>query len=258
MLKNTVKQKLLEGKTVLGTFQCMDSRAASAVLADSGFDWIIVDMEHGMMDLETAGDMAETARSYGAVPFIRVSGNDDGIIKRALDAGPLGVMIPMVNTKADAQKAVSACKYSPQGVRGIGPGRASLFGLHLAEYTAQANQEIMVLLQAEHKDAVDAIDEILSVAGIDVIFVGPLDLSCSMGLIGQPNHPAVEAAVAKVLEAAQRHGVVPGIFCMDAREALRRAEQGFRFIAVGLDSKFLAASAAQALESVRSGLGPKQ
>ncbi|MDX9957396.1 MAG: aldolase/citrate lyase family protein [Spirochaetia bacterium] len=248
--ENNTKTSLLAGKTCYGTFQSIASSTVSEILAHRGFDWILVDMEHGAMDLETAGDMLAAIDRGGPTPLVRVQWNDQAAIKRVLDAGALGVMIPMVNTEEEARMAVSYCKYAPAGVRGLGAGRASLFGVRLAEYMGVANDQVMVMIQAEHKDAVRNIEAILAVPGIDVIFVGPYDLACSMGYGDQPGHPEVEAAIAAVLAAAQRAGVVPGIFSMDPQTARRRAAQGFRFIGFGIDSIFLDSAVKKGLETV--------
>jgi len=202
------------------------------------------------MDLETAGDMLAAIDRGGSTPLVRVQWNDQAAIKRVLDAGALGVMIPMVNTADEARLAVSYCKYAPAGVRGLGAGRASLFGVRMVEYMGVANDQVLVMLQAEHKDAVKNIDGILAAPGIDIIFVGPYDLACSMGHSDQPAHPEVEAAIATVLAAARRAGIVPGIFCMDPQTARRRAAQGFRFIGFGIDSIFLDSAVKTGLETV--------
>lgn len=245
--ENRSKAMAKDGSTSFGIFQGIASNAVSEILANRGFDWILVDMEHGMMGIETAGDLFAAIARGGPTPLVRVPSNDQATIKRALDAGAMGVMVPMVNSKEDAVRAVSSCKYAPAGSRGIGPGRASLFGIRMGEYLAAADAQVMVIPQAEHRDAVEHIDDILSVPGIDVIFIGPYDLSCSMGLPGQVNHPDVEKAIDTVLSAAKRTGVAPGIFCMDAESARMRAAQGFRFIALGLDSVLLDRAATGAL-----------
>jgi 2-keto-3-deoxy-L-rhamnonate aldolase RhmA len=248
--ENHTKTSLQAGKTCYGAFQAIASSAVSEILAHRGFDWILVDLEHGAMDLESAGDMLAAIDRGGPTPLVRVQWNDQAAIKRVLDAGALGVMIPMVNNAEEAMRAVSYCKYAPGGVRGLGAGRASLFGVRLVEYMGVANDKVMVMLQAEHMDAVKNIEAILAVPGIDVIFLGTYDLACSMGHGDQPTHPEVEAAIAAVLAAAQHAGVVPGIFCMDPQTARRRAAQGFKFIGFGIDAIFLDTAVKKALELV--------
>jgi 2-keto-3-deoxy-L-rhamnonate aldolase RhmA len=248
---NNIKKELLAGKAVFGPFQGIGSVAVSEILSSKGFDWILVDMEHGQIDLETAGDLFAAIKRGGCSALARVPGNDQATIKRVLDAGAEGIMIPLVNTKEGAERAVKNCLYPPQGVRGLGPGRASMYGLNMVEYAKSANAEVLVMLQAEHIDAVSRIEEILKIPGIDMLFVGPFDLACSMGHMDNPAHPEVEAAIARLLEASLNAGVIPGIFCMGAEPAIRRARQGFKFMALGLDSLYLNAGAEAELEALR-------
>jgi len=250
--ENITREKLSKGKPAFGIFQSIGSGAVSEILANRAFDWVLVDMEHGQMDIETAGDLFAAIDRGGPTPFVRVSGNDQAAIKRALDAGAMGVMVPLVNSKEEAIRAVQYCKYAPAGIRGLGPGRASLFGIRLMEYAGKADSQIMVIVQAEHKDAVERIGEIVKVPGIDVVFVGPFDLACSMGHANQPGHPEVEEAIAKVLAATLKANLIPGIFCMNAKAAIQRAEQGFKFVAAGLDSLSLDTGLTQALDLISS------
>ncbi len=150
-------------------------------------------------------------------------------------------MIPMINTKEEAQRAVSYCKYPPDGVRGMGPGRAVLFGApaeEVKDYYVKANDEVMVILQIEHRDAVENIDEILSVSGIDIAFVGPFDMSASMGLTGQINHPDVQESCRKVVYACKKHGVIPGIMTWSGGMD-QHLEMGFKFLIAGIDGQIL-------------------
>ncbi|TXT42696.1 MAG: hpcH [Spirochaetes bacterium] len=253
--QNAVKKALQAGTTVYGPFQGMASVAVSEILGAQGFDWILADLEHGQIDLETAGNLFAAIRRGGATPLARVSGNDQFFIKRVLDAGAEGIMVPLVNSPEEALLAVRSCYYPPKGVRGLGPGRASLYGLEMLEYAQAANEETLVMLQAEHIDAVRRIEEILRVPGIDILFVGPFDLACSMGHMDNPGHPEVEAAIETLLAAALRAGVVPGIFCAGPEAAARRARQGFRFVALGLDSFYLDAGAKAAQAALKKALG---
>jgi len=246
--ENRTREKLAGGEPAFGIFQSIGSVAVSEILANREFDWVLVDMEHGQMGIETAGDLFAAIERGGPTPLVRVPGNDQATIKRALDAGAMGVMVPLVNSGEEAARAVRYCRYAPGGIRGLGPGRASLFGIRLMEYAATADSRVMVIVQAEHIDAVEHIDEIVKVPGIDVVFVGPFDLACSMGHIGRPDHPEVEAAIARVLAATLEAGLIPGIFCMGAEAAVKRAGQGFRFVAAGLDSLSLNAGLTRTLD----------
>jgi 2-keto-3-deoxy-L-rhamnonate aldolase RhmA len=253
--KNKVRKALGEGKTVYGPFQGIGSVAVSEILGAQGFDWVLVDLEHGQIDLETAGNLFAAIRRSGSQALARVPGNDQAFIKRVLDAGATGIMVPLVNSAEEADRAVRSCLYPPEGLRGLGPGRASLYGLDMLEYAKSANAETLVMVQAEHIAAVSRIDEILQVPGIDVLFVGPFDLACSMGHMDNPSHPEVEAAIEILLAAAQRARVAPGIFCMGGEAAARRARQGFKFVALGLDSFYLDSGAKGAKAALEKALG---
>lgn len=251
MASNENPAQSAHGKASLGVFQCLPSQGVSEVLIASGVDWILVDMEHGAIDIESAADMLALIGRSNCTPIVRVPSNDRAFIKRVLDAGALGVMIPMVNTPEEAAEAVASCKYPPAGARGVGPGRASIFGVRMVDYLSRADDEVSVIVQAEHADALRRIDEIAAVPGVDVVFVGPYDLSYSMGLPGRIDQPAVEAAISAVLDACQKAGKIAGIFCMDAVAAARRADQGFRFIALGLDSVYLHRAVQDAVDTSR-------
>ncbi len=169
-------------------------------------------------------------------------------------SGPMGILVPMVNSKTDAENAVKFCKYPPQGVRGMGSSHASIYGLKMQEYISAANKEIMVIIQNEHKDAVEAIDDILSVPGIDVAFIGPMDLSTSMGFLGEPNHPKVSKAIEKVKSSAKKNRVPLGIFSPTSDDVLRRLKEGFLFIGYGADSLFLTSQALKDMKIIREAL----
>jgi len=165
------------------------------IISYAGADCIMIDGEHGSMDIETAGRMVSLIKNTKTSPLLRVAYNEISLVKRGLDTGASGIMIPMVNTKEEAMKAVQLCKYPPIGIRGMGASRAVLFGAgadEYADYYSKANDEILVIIQIEHYIAVENIEEILSVPGIDIAFVGPADMSMSMGLSGQMNHPDVQ------------------------------------------------------------------
>lgn len=239
--KNTIKEKLKQKREVFGTWMMTNSLDNAEILAHTGADYIMIDVEHGSMDIETAGRMISVIRGTETIPMVRVPGNDMGFIKRGLDSGALGVMIPMVNTKEEAEQAVSFCKYPPIGVRGIGAGRAVLFGANAEEfndYYTEANDEILVIVQIEHYRAVENIEEILSVPHIDIAFVGPYDLSTSMGLQGQMTHPKMQECYQRVLEACEKYNVTPGI--MTSPEGMEQhLNMGFKFLLGGIDGAIL-------------------
>lgn len=252
MGNNLTKKLIHEGKPVLGTFLCLNSSAVAEVMSRSGFDYLTIDMEHGLMGIDTANEMITAIRGTGVTPIIRVEKNDEAIINRALDASAYGIMVPMVNTAEEAERAVKACKYPPEGIRGVGPGHMCLYGINIAEYQKNANRRIMTILQAEHIDAVNNIEEILDVEGIDVIFIGPSDLASSMNLLGQVDHPLVEEAIQKIASACKRKNVAMGIYCVSIEASVERIKQGFQFITYGLDSKFLGFSSQSDIKEIKS------
>jgi 2-keto-3-deoxy-L-rhamnonate aldolase RhmA len=240
MRKNNLKEKL-EKEPVFGTWIMTNSLDNAEILAHTGSDFIMIDAEHGSMDIETAGRMVSIIRGTVATPLIRVAGNEVSLIKRGLDTGASGIMIPMVKTKEEAEQAVRSCKYPPVGIRGTGAGRAVLFGANAKDfegYYSQANDEVLVIIQIEHSTAVENIEEILSVSGIDIAFVGPYDLSTSMELQGQLDHPEVLKSCEKVIEACKVHGVIPGI--MTSAEGMEKhLDMGFTFLLGGIDGAIL-------------------
>lgn len=222
-------------------------------MAHAGFDWIAIDAEHAAIDLETTTSLIRAMAPYASVPLVRVPQNDLLWIRRVLDAGAGGVIVPMVNSGDDARRAVEAAKYPPTGVRGFGYCRANAHGESFAEYAAHANDEITVIAQVEHIESVNAVDTILDVAGIDGVFIGPYDLSGSMGITGQLDHPRMQEAKARVLAACRAHKKPAGLHIVRfAPESLQQAlADGFTFIALSLDVVLLQAGCRQMLTAAR-------
>jgi 2-keto-3-deoxy-L-rhamnonate aldolase RhmA len=175
------------------------------------------------------------------------------MIKRILDTGPDGIILPLVNTKEEAEYAVRAAKYPPVGERGAGLTRAQAYGMQMAEYYQSANDNVLTILMIEHIKAVENIDEILSVDGIDAVMIGALDLSGSMGMLGQTDHPEVEAAVQKVLKAAQNANIPCGNIAVTADQANQRIEQGFKFLIIGLDIVYLLGASSESISKINRG-----
>ena len=217
------------------------------ILAGAGYDWVVVETEHTAIDVSEVLRLIIAIEGRGAIPLVRLAWNDPIQAKAVMDSGAAGVIVPMVNSKEEAELAVKSVKYPPDGFRGVGLARAQGYGVSFDEYMANANQDGLLMLQIEHIDAVNNIEEILSVPGIDGTYIGPYDLSCSMGLSGQLNHPEVEAAKKRVLEVTVERGLAPGIHLVHphtAQEELERyVSQGFRFIALGTDILFIGDSA---------------
>jgi 2-keto-3-deoxy-L-rhamnonate aldolase RhmA len=249
---NRVKEMLQAGKVTIGPIVMIPSGPVASLLSRSGFDWLWIDMEHGAISIETAQYMIDATKGSSTVPLVRIPWNHHWLAKPALDAGAMGVITPLVNTKEEAALSVAALRYPPEGVRGFGPlsFAAARWGLSVPEYTKVANKEILAIVQIEDIEAVNRIDEILSVPGIDLVFVGMVDLSGSMGLLGQTSHSEVEEAAQKVLAAAKRSRIPAGIMALTPDEINKRIEEGFQFIAVTSDALMLESAAKRLLKWV--------
>jgi 4-hydroxy-2-oxoheptanedioate aldolase len=250
MRPNRVKQLLRDGKPALGTFMALGSTLGAEQLAQVGFDWLVIDQEHGAIDATLTQSLLQAVSTTETVPLVRVPWNSGDWIKRALDAGAYGLVVPMVNTRADAEAAVRATRYPPMGDRSIGGSRTRLYGG--PDYVERANEEILLMVQIEHKTAVDNAREILSTPGIDGYFIGPGDLCASLGLPNtwDPDFPEYWAALEKVQRAAKEARVPSGIHASPHR-VTAMIEKGYQFIAVGFDISFMTQAATTALQGAR-------
>ncbi|MGB5948336.1 MAG: aldolase/citrate lyase family protein [Parvibaculum sp.] len=247
----SLKSRWASGEVTLGAW-CMIPEALSAeALARNGFDWVLVDMQHGCMDYETALAMIRAIDLTPAVPIVRVPWNDPGIIGRVLDAGALGVVIPMIQTAEDARRAVEACLYPPAGRRSFGPVRVGM--RDGPRYFSEANGRVAVIPMIETAEALASVEEIASVPGVDALFVGPFDLSVALGLPPGDNdgQPAFDEAIARVAAAARRAGVATAVLS-NARVAPTRISQGFQMISVTTDIAALTAATRADLDAVRA------
>jgi len=256
MRPNPVKRDLRAGKPSVGTWLSLGSITASRFMARAGFAWLTVDIEHTLCGIETATHMFASIADAGCVPLARVPSNRHDHIKRVLDNGAMGIVVPMVNSREEAEAAVSACLYPPRGTRSVGGSVHALnFATTSADYFAKVDDEILIVLQCEHIDAVNRADEIFSVPGIDAIFVGPNDLAASMrGPKGEPPFgPATTAAMKTILETCRKHKVAAGVHCFSGAEVVARIEEGWQFLAIGSELRMMLDGAATALKPVRGG-----
>ena len=255
MLARSIKEKFATDKPSIGSWMSMGHVSIAEILSRAGFDWVVVETEHTAIDVSEVLRLIIAIENQGALPLVRLAWNDPIQAKAVMDSGAAGVIVPMVNSKEEAELAVKSVKYPPEGFRGVGLARAQGYGVDFDEYMDCANKDGLLMIQIEHIDAVNNIDEILSVPGIDGTYIGPYDLSCSMGLPGQLNHPDVEAAKKRVLEATRSHGLAPGIHLVHPEAARGELggciEQGYRFIALGTDILFLGDVARQMHEDGR-------
>lgn len=256
MRPNAVKQALKDGKPSVGTWLSLASVLAARFMARTGFEWLAVDVEHSPVDINTASHMFATIADSGCVALARVPSNRHDHVKRMLDNGAHGIIVPMVNTRQEAVDAVNACLYPPRGNRSVGGNSNALnFAATPAEYFAKADGEVLVVLQCEHIHAVERAEEVYSVPGIDAVFVGPADLAASMrGKDGSPPSPAaMSGAVAQVLAACRKIGVPAGIHCSTGEEAKQRIAEGWRMISINSELKMMTDGAAELLKPL--GLG---
>ena len=254
MRTNPVKAKLRRGEASFGTWLSLGDLYATRVLARMGFDWLTLDIEHSAIDWSQATTIFGAIADAGCVPLARVPEGSHHYIKRVLDAGAWGIVVPMVDTVEQAQIAVAAAYYPPTGNRSVGGGMHSMnFGATAGDYYNQANDNILVVLQTESPRGVENAEAIYSLPGVDAIFIGPNDLRFQMRAPDGtfPTAEAHEAMVQRVIEAGKKVKCPTGIHTFDPADALRRAEQGMRFIAVGSDLRFLSQRAQEVVEAIK-------
>jgi 4-hydroxy-2-oxoheptanedioate aldolase len=248
MKTNTVRAKLKRGEPSVGTWLTLPDPIAARMMARVGFDWLTVELEHAPTSLETAATSFAIISGSGCVPLARVAWNNGENIKRVLDTGAWGVVVPMVNSRAEAEAAVAAARYAPGGCRTIGGQLHAInFECDPGTYYAKANNEVLVVLMAEHVRAIEHADEIFSVPGIDAVFIGPNDLTHSMGIppCFECEHKDFTDALQHILSICKKHGLAPGIHVADEAAAQRRIAQGFQFVAVTSEAGMMLSRAQQ-------------
>ena len=244
------RQRLQSGERLLGTMITLASTETAEVLANVGFDWFFLDNEHSPME---AVELQGVIRAMGSIPcVVRVSHSAEVPIKKALDIGAAGIIAPQVNSAEQAAQVVSWAKYAPVGTRGVGIGRAHGYGLNFQDYVNRANDEVAVIVQAEHIDAVNNIEAIVRVPGIDAVLIGPYDLSASLGRLGQVTHPEVVAAIDRVTAACRAANVPLGIFGLSAQAVQPYIERGYTLIVAGADTVLLGNAARQLLAQIKA------
>ncbi len=253
---NGVRDIWASGRAVINSWCGVPSSFSAEVMAHAGFDSLVVDMQHGMIDYQVMVHMLTAFSTTSVTPLVRVPWNDPAYIQKALDAGAYGIVCPMINNRAEAEKFVGSCRYAPLGYRSSGPIRASLYGG--ADYHAKANDIVIAFGMIETQEALDNLDEIMSVKGLDAIYVGPSDLSISLGYAPGGDKPDewMMAALKKIVDAAKRHHVQPGIHCGAPAYAKKMIEMGFTFVTVGGDTAFLRAGAAAAVAEMKNAPKP--
>lgn len=255
MRENRVKRALQAGQVQIGTWiHNFGVPNVPRVLATAGFDYVTIDMEHSAFSIETVGNLAVAARDAGLMPMVRPAGKDQHLISRPVDNGAMGVLIPHVDTREQAEAAVRAVKFPPRGIRGSQPPnpQSDFAAVKPSDYMAKSNEETMVLVQIESEESLANIDAILSVPDVDGATIGRGDLSAELGITAGRDHPTLIQAVNKVLDACKRNGKIPGLLVQDPKEAKEWIAKGIRLVTYSGESTILRNAAIAALREIRS------
>lgn len=251
-----LKSKLARNALTIGSWVTLGHPSIAEIMAAAGFDWLVLDMEHSVLELSEVQMLIQVLDGQRCPAIVRLTSNEPDQIKRVMDAGATGVMVPMVKNAEDAQAAVQAMYYPPRGRRGVGLARAQGYGARFQQYRNWLDNNAVVVVMIEHIDAVNAIDSILSVPGVDAYIIGPYDLSGSMGHPGELNYPEVRTAIERVLEAGRRAGKSGGIHVVEPDPNLlrRNIEAGFSFLGYGLDIRILDSLCRTHMRDIRADL----
>ena len=249
---NSLKTRLKGGHKLAGAWCQLTSPMTAELFSQVGFDWLLLDLEHGPGDVLNLISLIQAMASGRALPVVRAPWNDFVALKRILDAGAYGVVIPYVNSRAEAEAAVRACQYPPEGIRGIaGSPRIAGYGLNPNGYLQRANEEILIITQVETSEAVANLEEILATPRLDGIFIGPMDLATSMGHLGNPDHPDVQAAIHRVEELVLKSDKALGTLAAGFEQAKRFFDKGYQLVTLMADGVALAKLAAQEVSLFR-------
>ena len=250
--ENHVKQMLKEGKKTAGAWLQIASPFTAEIMSQAGFDWLMIDMEHGPGDILTLVSQLQAMKGTDAIALVRAPWNDFVTIKRILDTGVHGLLIPYVNTREEAESAVCACRYPPQGIRGVaGSPRAQGYGQNVQAYLQQANDEVLLITAVETPTAVTNLDDILGVDGVDGIFIGPMDLATNMGHLGDPRHPEVQEAIAEIEGKVLESGKVLATISGSWEQAQRLYGRGYQMVMLMADGVSLAKLAVEKVAQFR-------
>jgi 4-hydroxy-2-oxoheptanedioate aldolase len=262
MFLNHVKQRLRAGEPSIGTWLSLPSPEVAEYVSQIGFDWLVVDAEHNPVDIRTLAQMFSAMKASGIAPMVRIPWNSPENFKRILDAGAWGMVVPMVNSREEAEIAVQASRYYPDGNRSVGGGRHGIsFSASGAEYFANANEQVLVVLQIEHIKGVENAEAILSTPGVDAVFIGPNDLAASMGLgLGVPlesDNPQLVEAIMHIRDTAIKNGVAPGIHTSGSAGVNMRIEQGFQFCAMASELRYMVGYLKEDLDAIKWTSSPR-
>ncbi len=250
MISKSFRQRLLNKETLIGTLISLPSTEVVELLSLTGFDWLFIDAEHGAFGPAEIVTLLQAAHDCPCI--VRIPGPDEAWIKKVLDAGATGIIVPQINSTEQARAVVRYAKYPPAGKRGVGLGRAHQYGREFSSYLQNANEETVIVLQAENQQALDNINDISKVEGLDAILIGPYDLSASLGHMGEVGHPVVQNAIQQISNACTANNTRLGIFGVCAEDVAPYKQLGFTLLTVGVDTLFLESSAKSALTMLRN------
>ncbi len=251
MRENGIRKIWDDGGAVVNGWLAIANSFSAEVMANAPFDSVTVDMQHGMVDFQAGVAMLQAISTRDVTPLARVPWNDPAAIMKILDAGAYGIVCPMINNREECERFVGACRYAPAGYRSFGPARGLIYGG--PDYAQAANDTIITLAMIETSESLDNLDEIMTVPGLDAIYIGPSDLAISLGHLPQPDptEPVVVEAIGTILKAAQRNGVRAGIHCANGAMVKRMTDQGFQFCTISNDVRLMAAAANAEISTAR-------
>ena len=252
-MPKSLKKRLKKRELTIGSWLQIGSPIVAEIMAQAGFDWLVVDMEHSAISVDNAQSLIQVIDLAGCVPLVRLSSNDPTLIKRVMDAGSHGIIVPNVNSANDAVAAVKAVRYSPDGTRGVGLWRAQGYGFDLDIYKQWQASETLVIVQIEHIEAVNNFEAILNIDGVNGFIIGPYDLSASLGIPGEFEHPDFRAVLDKIHHISREMDAIMGthVVMPDVSAAKKKIEGGYRLIAFGTDALFLGQSCRSGLRALR-------
>jgi len=254
-MNNSLKKTLKSNELTVGSWITLGHPSIAEILASAGYDWLVVDLEHTTISIEQAGELIRVIDLCGVPPLVRLTSNHPDQIKRVMDAGAHGIVVPNVNSVNDAARAVAATRYAPQGNRGVGLARAQKFGAGFSDYLQWQKDDPVVIVQIEHKYALNHLEAIFSVPGVDGFIIGPYDLSCSMGMSGEFDRPEFTAAMKQILTTGLKMNFPAGLHIVEPdQKRLRQViDEGYRFIAYSVDIRMLDVAARIGITTAQEG-----
>ena len=253
MMNNTLRKRIKNGELTLGSWITIGHSNIAEILSNAGFDWLVIDIEHNTIDISMVQTLITAIQSKGVAAFVRVSKNEEVVIKHVLDAGADGIIIPMVCSSADARLAIDYAKYPPIGKRGVGLARAQQYGTNFEAYKKWVSEDLIVIAQIEHIDAIDNLESIIGIDGIDGTIIGPYDLSGSLGKPGAFDDSDVKAALRRYIKICKDKNFPMGFHVVNTnpQKIQEKIDEGYRFIAYGTDFLFMGDTAAKGVEILK-------